>query len=305
MGVILVTGASRGIGRGIALELARGGHTVAVHYNGNRDAARATADECTALARSFAAAAEADAAGPGPNDAGLRAEIFQADISVAGQRRRLVDEVIAAYGSIDGLVNNAGIAPRKRDDIVFAEEEIFDEVMRVNLHGPYFLTQEIARRWLESGAGAGDASAGASGASAGLAPGGSVDAASAAPTPAPPAPRRIVFVTSVSAVMVSTSRGEYCVSKAGLSMAASLFAARLAPHGILVCEVRPGITRTDMTAGVTGKYDRLIAEGLVPQGRWGYPEDTGKVVRSILDGNLDFCAGSVIYTDGGLTIPRL
>ena len=280
MGAILVTGASRGIGRGIALELARAGYQVAVHYNGNREAARTTADECTALARAFPGA---PAAGAPP------AEMFQADISIAQDRSRLVDEVIAACGSIDGLVNNAGIAPRKRDDIVFAEEDVFDEVMRVNLYGPYFLTQLVARRWLES---ASDAAA-------------SNAAPAEAPAPATRAPRRIVFVTSVSAVMVSTSRGEYCVSKAGLSMAASLFAARLAPEGILVYEVRPGITQTDMTAGVTGKYDRLIADGLVPQGRWGYPRDTGTVVRSVLDGNLDFCAGSVIHTDGGLTIPRL
>ncbi len=208
--------------------------------------------------------------------------MFQADISVAADRARLVDEVRARFGEIDGLVNNAGIAPRKRDDIVYAEEEIFDEVLRVNLSGPYFLTQLVARGWIDAAAGAG---------------------AKAAPSAR--APRRIVFVTSVSAVMASTGRGEYCVSKAALAMGAQLYAARLAPEGILVYEIRPGITKTDMTSGVVDKYDRLIADGLVPQGRWGYPEDTGAAVRAIMDGHLDFAPGSVIYTDGGLHIPRL
>ena len=285
MGAILVTGASRGIGRGIALELARAGKVVAVHYNGNREAAFATAKEC----------------GPGPD--GARCAVFQADISKADDRARLVNEVVDTYGSIDGLVNNAGIAPRRRDDIVEADEEIFNEVIQVNLTGPYFLTQLVARRWLEH-----DAPATEGAPAAGNAP-----ATEGAPAASPPAdggpsaaqPRRIVFVTSISATMVSTSRGEYCVSKAGLAMGAALFAARLAPEGILVFEVRPGITKTDMTAGVTGKYDRLIADGLVPQRRWGLPEDTGKVVRSIMDGHLDFSPGSVIYTDGGLNIPRL
>ncbi|MFW5687935.1 MAG: 3-ketoacyl-ACP reductase [Spirochaetota bacterium] len=263
MGVILVTGASRGIGRGIARELARAGHRVAIHYRGNSEAAGETAAECEELVGT--------AASEGP-----AAATFQADISIADDRERLVAEVWERFGAIDGLVNNAGIAPRKRDDIVSAEEAVFDEVMRVNLYGPYFLTQLVARRWIaERDDQAGDA------------------------------PRRIVFVTSVSAEMVSTSRGEYCVSKAALGMAAQLFAARLAPEGIVVHEVRPGITATDMTAGVTDKYDKLIAEGLVPQNRWGYPEDTGSVVRAIMDGHLDFAAGSVVWTDGGLHIPRL
>jgi len=254
MGIMLVTGASRGIGAGIARELARAGHEVAIHYNGNRDAASAVAEECRKLS-------------------GGEAKVFQANIGVAADRERLVDEVTTAFGRIDGLVNNAGIAPRKRDDIVYAEEEIFDEVMQVNLNGPYFLTQLVARRWL------GEAE--------------------------PSFPRRVVFVTSVSAVMVSTNRGEYCVSKAGLAMAAQLFAARLAGEGIGVFEIRPGITQTDMTAGVTEKYDRLIGEGLVPQGRWGFPSDTGAAVRAIMDGALDFSPGSVLYTDGGLHISRL
>ncbi len=295
MGTILVTGASRGIGAGIARELARAGHRVAIHYNGNRDAATAVAEECRTLS-------------------GADAEVFQANIGVAADRERLVDEVTTAFGTIDGLVNNAGIAPRKRDDIVYAEEEIFDEVMQVNLNGPYFLTQLVARRWLEEGTTGVDAAAANQGGAPGDdrapagQPGSSVPGADATDAPAPAAasfPRRVVFVTSVSAVMVSVNRGEYCVSKAGLAMAAQLFAARLAGEGIGVFEIRPGITQTDMTAGVTEKYDRLIGEGLVPQGRWGFPADTGAAVRAIMDGALDFSPGSVLYTDGGLHILRL
>jgi len=274
MGAVLVTGASRGIGRGIALELARAGHRVAIHYNGNREAAEAAALECRG---EYEAAAKRDSS---TQDHGSTAEsgaaalphaaVFQANLGVGEDRVRLVREVAERFGAIDGLVNNAGIAPRKRDDIVYAEEEIFDEVMRVNLYGPYFLTQLVARQWLE----------------------GAVSG-------------RIVFVTSISATIVSTNRGEYCVSKAGLAMASQLFAARLAGEGILTFEVRPGITATDMTSGVKDKYDALIADGLVPQKRWGYPRDTGAVVRSIMDGHLDFAPGSVVYTDGGLHIPRL
>lgn len=286
MGAILVTGASRGIGKGIALELARAGHPVAIHYNGNREAAEATAAECAELL-----------AAPRATGTGAALPVFQANISVSEDRERLVREVLAAHGEIDGLVNNAGIAPRKRDDIVYAEEEIFDEVMKVNLYGPYFLTQLVARHWVDAAARRGSTATDATPAP------GAAGAGSVAVDP--DVVRRIVFVTSISAETVSVNRGEYCVSKAGLAMSAQLFAARLAADGILVYEVRPGITKTDMTAGVTDKYDRLIAEGLVPQKRWGYPRDTGTVVRAIMDGNLDFAPGSVIYADGGLHIPRL
>lgn len=317
MGAILVTGASRGIGRGIALELASAGHRVAIHYNGNREAAESTAAECatryaqahagplgdgpagaasaappsTATGRAAASGEVAATSEAAPSAttgraaaSGEAAAVFQANIAVPADRERLVAEVTERFGSIAGLVNNAGIAPRKRDDIVYAEEEIFDEVMRVNLYGPYFLTQLVARGWIaEREAGEGEWSSLAQGEIA----------------------RRIVFVTSISAETVSTNRGEYCVSKAGLGMASQLFAARLAGDGILVFEVRPGITATDMTSGVKDKYDGLIGEGLVPQRRWGYPKDTGVAVGSIMAGNLDFAPGSVIYTDGGLHIPRL
>ena len=283
MGSVLVTGASRGIGRGIARELARSGHRVAIHYNGNREAALAAAEECRALYLEYVERTGRDASGAASQDAAESVGVFQANISLAEDRERLVDEVTERFGEIDGLVNNAGIGPRKRDDIVYADEEVFDEVLRVNLYGPYFLTQLVVRRWLERGG-----------------------APEPNPDPETASPRgRVVFVTSVSAEMVSTSRGEYCVSKAGLAMAAQLYAARLAGDGILVYEIRPGIVKTDMTARVTEKYDRLIGEGLVPQRRWGYPRDTGTVVSSIMGGHLDFSPGSVIHTDGGLHISQL
>ena len=173
------------------------------------------------------------------------------------------------------LVNNAGRAPRVRADLLEAGEESFEELVRTNLQGPYFLTQAVARRMLEQR---------------------KADPSSFA---------AIVFVTSVSAEMASPSRGEYCVSKAGLSMAARLYAARLAADGIPVYEVRPGIIDTDMTAGVHDAYDRRIAEGLVPEGRWGQPDDVGRAVASLLRGDLSHATGTVVRVDGGLSIPRL
>jgi 3-oxoacyl-[acyl-carrier protein] reductase len=264
MKVVLVTGASRGIGRGVALTLAAAGFRVAVHYNGNREAALETASGCHKALGDTEASTD-----PGDDPS---TDIFQADISIPADRERLVAEIDERYGRLDGLVNNAGIAPRQRDDIINADEAVFDEVMKVNLYGPYFLTQMIARQWLELHDGE---------------------------------TRRVVFVTSVSAVMPSTNRGEYCVSKAGLSMAAQLFAARLASENVLVYEIRPGIIATDMTRGVQEKYDALIADGLVPQGRWGTPSDIGHITRAIMGGDMDFCAGTVIQADGGLHIPRL
>lgn len=269
MGVILVTGASRGIGRGIAVELARIGFDLAIHYNGNRDAALETVRLCRE-ARETPAGNTAD--GPAELD------VFQANIGESADRKRLVAEVLERFGTVDGLVNNAGIAPRKRDDIVYAEEEVFDEVLKVNLYGPYFLTQLLAQHWLRP----------------------DQDQAATAKIRG-----RIVFVTSVSAEMASVQRGEYCVSKAGLAMTSQLFAARLAGDGVLVYEVRPGIIATDMTAGVHGKYDSLIADGLVPQKRWGFPQDIGATIGAVMSGSLDFCPGTVINADGGLHLPRL
>lgn len=258
--VVLVTGSSRGIGRGIALHLAEQGFSVAITYAGNKEAAMETERECRRLSTSEAA----------------RFAIFQADIGSLEDRSALVEDVFATFGTIDVLVNNAGIAPKVRSDVVDASEESFEQLMRTNLQGPYFLTQAIAKRWL----------------------------ASEKPS-AIPSGRKIIFVTSVSADTVSINRGDYCISKAGLAMAASLWAARLASEGIQVYEIRPGIVATDMTAKVKDKYDALIEEGLVPQKRWGIPSDTAKAVAALARGDFPYSTGTVIFTDGGMHIPRL
>jgi len=258
--VALVTGSSRGLGRGIALELAAKGYSVAVHYSSNQAAAEKTLIHCRNIAISEA----------------QRFAAFHCDIADSSQRTVLVEEVFDHFGRLDALVNNAGMGPRVRADILEASEASFEELMRTNLQGPYFLTQAVARRWL----------------------------AEKSPTPLPQG-RKIVFVTSVSADSASIGRGEYCVSKAGLSMAVKLWATRLAGEGIQVYELRPGIMETDMTSGVKAKYDALIAQGAVPQGRWGYPEDVGRAVRSLLAGDFAFSTGSVIDIDGGFHISRL
>ncbi|MDD3982241.1 MAG: 3-ketoacyl-ACP reductase [Spirochaetales bacterium] len=258
--VVLVTGSSRGLGRGIALELASKGFSVAVHYSSNQVAAEKTLIHCRNVAVSEA----------------QRFAAFHCDIADSAQRAVLVEEVFDHFGRLDALVNNAGIGPRVRADILEASEESFEELLRTNLQGPYFLTQAIARRWL------------AEKSPAFLSQG-----------------RTIVFISSISAETASIGRGEYCVSKAGLSMAVKLWAARLAGEGIQVYELRPGIMETDMTSGVKAKYDALIAQGIVPQGRWGYPEDVGRAVRSLLAGDFAFSTGSVIDIDGGFHISRL
>ncbi|PKL06512.1 MAG: 3-ketoacyl-ACP reductase [Spirochaetae bacterium HGW-Spirochaetae-9] len=258
--VALVTGSSRGLGRGVALELASHGFSVAIHYSGNEAAARESLALCSAAAPS----------------SDQRFGIFRCDIADPAQRSALVDEVFSFFGSVDALVNNAGIGPKVRADILDASEESFEEVLRTNLQGPYFLTQAMARRWL-----------------AGNAPS------------ALPQGHTVIFVTSISAATASIGRGEYCVSKAGLSMAAQLWAARLAGSGIQVYELRPGIMETDMTKGVKAKYDALIAEGVVPQKRWGYPADVGRAVRSLLEGDFAYSTGNIFNIDGGFQISRL
>ena len=204
-----------------------------------------------------------------------RAEYFQCDIGAAADRQRLAAAVHERYGALNALVNNAGRAPAVRADLLEASETSFEALMRTNLQGPYFLTQAIAARMLENK---------------------NENATFAA---------SIVFITSVSAEMVSVNRGEYCVSKAGLSMACKLFATRLAADGIPVYEVRPGIIATDMTARVKEAYDARIAHGLVPEHRWGQPEDVGRVVAALLRGDLPYATGSIVNVDGGLSIPML
>jgi NAD(P)-dependent dehydrogenase (short-subunit alcohol dehydrogenase family) len=258
--VILVTGAGRGLGRGIAVHLASEGCSVAINFAGNRGAAEEAAGLCRKASRS----------------GDQKFPLIQADIGSPSDRGRLVAETLSTLGRIDALVNNAGIAPRVRADLTHATDESFGELIRVNLQGPYFLTQAVARHWLEN-----------------------------KPQPALPTGHKVVFITSISADTASVDRGDYCVSKAGLAMAVQLWAARLAAHNIQVVEVRPGIMATDMTAGAKAKYDLLMAGGLVPQGRWGTPEDVGLAVRSIIAGQLPFSTGSVIAVDGGFHIRRL
>jgi NAD(P)-dependent dehydrogenase (short-subunit alcohol dehydrogenase family) len=260
----LITGASRGIGRGIALELARlGGYDLAINYAANEVAARETAAAC-------AAAAE---------DAGheLTAGIVQGDIAQAGDRARLIDYLRQAFGRLDLLVNNAGVAPNVRADILEASEESFDRLISTNLKGPYFLTQLAARYMVEQLGG----------------------------QPAAPGAMNVVTITSMSAYTASVNRGDYCISKAGLSMHTKLWAARLAEHGIGVFEIQPGIIETDMTSVVKARYDKLFAEGLTPFARWGTPEDVGKAVAAIAAGSFPYSTGMVIDVDGGFRLRRL
>lgn len=268
---IIVTGASRGLGRGIALELARCGFSVAVLFGKNSDEADRTLALCEAERHSSL----------------QRFEKFKVDIACPADRERCVQEIFSAFSSVDGLVNNAGMAPRVRADILDASLESFREVVQTNLEGPHFFTQLVVRRWLENSA-RGDAE------------GNSETCASS-----PLLGKRVVFITSISSDTVSLNRGEYCISKAGLSMSASLWAARLAPLGGLAFEIRPGIMKTDMTKAVEAKYEALIEGGLVPARRWGSPEDVGKAVRAVICGDFDFAAGSTIYMDGGLHIAKL
>ena len=252
--IALVTGATRGIGFGIARALAATGWHLAV--TGLRDPSEV--ENAVAALRT----------------SGGRVHYIQADVASADDRARLVSEVVQTLGTPSALVNNAGRAPRLRADVLDATESSFEEVLHTNLQGPYFLTQAVARAMLAS-------------------------------SPPIGTRRGIVFITSVSAEMASPSRGEYCVSKAGLSMAVKLFALSLAPHRIPVYEVRPGIIATDMTAPVKEKYDQAIANGLIPEARWGTPDDVGNVVAGLLGNRWPYATGSVIHVDGGLAIPRL
>jgi len=256
--VSLVTGAGRGIGRGVAVELAKLGHAVVINYAGNAGAA----EECLRLVR----------------EAGGDGITARADVSVSTDRERLVQETLDAYGRIDLLVNNAGVAPSVRADLLEASEESFDRLININLKGPYFLTQLVARRMIEQ-AQRGDVNA------FGL--------------------PRIVTITSVSAYAASINRGDYCVAKAGLAMMTALYAARLAEYGVNVYEVRPGVIATDMTEGVKEKYDRMIEQGAWPIRRWGQPEDVGRAVAAIARGDFPYSTGEVINIDGGFHLRTL
>ena len=284
---VIVTGASRGIGRGIAVALAAVGYSVGINYVRNSDAAEATVQACSGVA---------------PDPRRQRFIPLQADIGVKNDRERLVEASFREFPSIRALVNNAGVAPKERKDIVQASEESFEYVLRTNLQGPYFLTQAFVSRWLGS--------AGSSTASDALdksATGGSgpADQGGRGRSGSTDEEHQVVYVGSISADTVSLNRGEYCVAKAGIAMAVKLWAARLARDNVHVFEVRPGIMETDMTSGVKEKYDRLFADGTVPQPRWGTPEDVADIVVSLVSGAFRFATGSVIHSDGGFHISRL
>ena len=254
--VAVITGASRGIGRAVAISLATEGFDIA------------------AIARSV------DSEGMGILATAIEktgAEFFPIglDISCTGCQTEVVTNILERYGRIDFLVNNAGVAPLQRNDLLEMTEESYDRVMNINLKGPVFFAQKIAKEmiWLKQ------------------------TINDYKPV--------IVFITSISAYITSTNRAEYCVSKSGLSMTSSLFADRLARENVRVYELRPGIIQTDMTVKVKDKYDKMIAEGLVPQQRWGLPEDIGKAVASIARGNFDFSTGMVFEISGGLNIHKL
>ena len=259
--VALVTGGARGIGLGCSDALVKEGWDLAV---------------CGVRAEEQAAPALEKL-----RESGRRVHYSRVDIGDDDAPRRLLDDVQSRFGRLDLLVNNAGVAPAERKDILEASPESFDRLMRINLRGPWFLTQAAARFMLEENQG------------------------KESPREESPAGRTIVFITSMSATVASVNRGEYCISKAGLSMASLLWATRLADTGIAVYEVRPGIVRTDMTAGVAAKYDALIQQGLTLQKRWGTPQDVGKAVAMLARGDLPYSTGQVILVDGGLTIRRL
>ena len=260
----LITGAGRGIGRGIALALAASskegapGWSVVINYRSNAAAAAQTAE----LVR----------------EAGGDALVVQADVGAAADRARLVQAAVERFGRIDLLVNNAGMGPRTRMDILETTAASYDEVMNVNLKGPFFLTQLVARTMLER-----------------------LETAAHADSDAP----QIINIGSISAYTSSPARGEYCISKAGVAMMTTLFADRLAESGINVYEVRPGIVETDMTSGVQEKYDKLIGDGLTPIRRWGQPEDVGKAVVALAEGMFPFSTGEVLNVDGGFHMHRL
>ena len=253
--IALVTGGTRGIGLGVAQTLAKNGFDLTVCGMRPPEAVVETVSSLEAL--------------------GAKVLYVPCNVADREARANLLQQVRETFGALHVLVNNAGIAPRERKDVLEASEESYEEVMRTNLQGPYFLTQHVARWMIEQKV----ASENWWGC--------------------------IVNVSSISATVASVNRGEYCLSKAGVSMATQLWSVRLGEYDIPVYEVRPGVTATDMTAGVQDKYDKLIADGLCVQKRWGVPEDTGKVVAALARGDFPYSTGQVIMVDGGLTIPRL
>ena len=253
--VALITGGSRGIGLGIATHLANAGFDLAI--NGVRE--EHLVNDVLKDLRSK----------------GAEVIYVRGDLASSSDRKAMISKVRQHFGRLNLLVNNAGMAPRERRDILEATEESFDEVVSTNLKGTYFLTQQAANWMVEQ------------------------------KRSDPQFDAMIINVSSISATVASVNRGEYCVSKAGLSMATQLFATRLGEFNIPVFEVRPGVIDTDMTSGAKEKYDRLIEQGLTVQKRWGFPDDVGKAVVALASGGFPYSTGQVIMVDGGLTIPRL
>ncbi len=253
--VALITGSSRGIGLGIARELAGSGFDLVINGVRKKEQVKEILEEIERI--------------------GVGVIYCQGNVAKAQDRERIVTTVREHYGRLNILVNNAGVAPKVRNDILKTTEESYDYVMDVNLKGPYFLTQIVADWMVEQ---------------KGIYPG--LQAC-------------IINVSSVSAAVASTDRGEYCISKAGMSMLTQLFAVRLGEYDIPVYEIRPGIMKTDMTRSVKGKYDKMIEEGMMVQKRWGLPEDVGRTATALATGMLPYSTGQVIMVDGGMTLPRL
>ena len=256
--VAVVTGGSRGIGLGIAMKLVKSGFSMVITGRRSVEDARQSLEELRQA-----------------GEKNVRVEYVQSDVTDSADRKNLITETERMFGRLDVLVNNAGVAPRTRADVLDASEDSFDELISTNLKGPYFLTQAIAR-WMvrQQSADAGR-------------------------------DRCIINISSVSATVASVNRGDYCISKAGIAMATKIWAARLSEHGINVYEVRPGIIETDMTAGIKAKYDALIEDGLLLEKRWGRPEDVGAAVAMLARGELPYSPGAVLILDGGMTLPRL
>jgi NAD(P)-dependent dehydrogenase (short-subunit alcohol dehydrogenase family) len=253
--IAFITGGTRGIGFGIAMALGKAGFDLALNGMRNEGEVADALEEVRKL--------------------GVNVAYFQGNIAVREDRQAMFDKILSHFGAVNVLVNNAGIAPRERADILHAKEEIWDEVMDINLKGPYFLTQLFASYFVEM------------------------------KMKNPLFEASIINISSISAFVASVNRGEYCISKAGIAMATKLWATRLGEYDIPVYEIQPGIIKTDMTAGVVEKYDKLFQEGITLQRRWGLPDDVGKVAAMLAQGNLPYATGQVIKVDGGLHIQRL
>jgi NAD(P)-dependent dehydrogenase (short-subunit alcohol dehydrogenase family) len=253
--VALITGGTRGIGLGIAKELGKAGFSLALSGQREETSIEIVLEDLREL--------------------GCEVAYFRSDVSSTDDRSKLVEAVMKRFGKVNVLVNNAGVAPKERRDILDATEESFEHVIHINLQGPYFLTQLISNQMIGTKKQLHDEFF------------------------------CIINVSSVSATVASVNRGEYCISKAGIAMATKLWATRLGEFDIPVYEIQPGVIRTDMTSGVQTKYDQMFRNGLAIQQRWGLPEDVGKVAAAMATGSMPYSTGQVVMVDGGMTVPRL